>query len=1151
MSSPRAHELAKAAADRLATDQMSPQVARLYSQHTKLRNRQVGLSSWSDDEANRRLQDAVELVTISDVLRENGDPRWRLCLIRCGELLEWLSHSAIGLDNVPTELLSAACYDLAGYPARAHGLLSSTDLSSQSEILRSFLSGNLLATFKLIHQYWETKTAQTGVDSAGVLAETVVEEVIRALGVVCASQRWAEEPRLVAAIEKLQHVAVLHAGERDEYSWLLAKLTAGICRDQSSVGWRPLLSTLASELTEGGRTALDRYCRLAFTQSRSRAWPSQKEGIERLMSGESFALCTPTGSGKTSVAEVALLEAIFRYQEASSEAPLSMYLVPSRALAAEVEGKLTQILSRTARERIVVTGLYGGTDWGPTDAWLTSDDPTVVICTYEKAEALIRFIGPIMLPRLRLVIFDEAHAVQFDRDMNALRQAENRSLRLESLGLRIAQMVDPSQCRRIALSAVAAGMEDSLHRWVSNNSNGTAARVSYQSTRQLIGRLTVSPNGDLSIQYDILDGNRLNFADDAEATPYVPNALPASPITPSSWTGPEKSLRPALFWAALHLSAPDEQGINRAVLISVAQGISGFAKDFLELIERHWVDIDHPSAKRDLSQEQQTAFDETLRVCEDYFGTESYEYRLLQHGIAIHHSSMPKLLARRITELIHGQAVTLMLATSTLSEGVNIPVETILVPSVFRGQSRMQASEFRNLAGRAGRPGVAAEGRTLVVLPRRSHGRPKRQEIGYRDLLNEVLQIQPTVPTSPLGSAINDLWNEWQRLTNGNDFDDFLDWLEKVNLRQSLIESKYESLDSIDSVLLSGIAELEELSTDTLWEDRLQAMWNSTYGAHLATEQQRLAFIRRGVAIPDLYPEQSVRRNIYRTGLPPSTAFDLIESYAEIAETLSSGSEYAKWSSEEQFEYVVDCVIAVSTISRFRAPDELSTWSPILRWWLWPEATGFPAANKVAVWHRYIGTYFNYRFCWGLGSIIGYAFDLRSEAGLQPSSLELWDEIGLPWIVFWLKELVSWGSLDPVVTFLLARGLEATRSDAKASSASYYESEFAGRYTEVLDPRAIREWTESVYTVRSHRQEKDVNRQFDVMFEDANLSSLDREFRVIPVFREDKVLWMDIAGYDLASSAESTAEAVAQLDMATHDFVLHTKDSIVTVQPYL
>jgi replicative superfamily II helicase len=93
---------------------------------------------------------------------------------------------------------------------------------------------------------------------------------------------------------------------------------------------------------------------------------------------------------------------------------LVLYLVPSRALAAEVEGRLAQDLKGIAAEPIVVTGLYGGVDWGPTDAWIQTERATIVICTFEKADALLRFLGILFLDRVRLVVVDEAHMVEQD-----------------------------------------------------------------------------------------------------------------------------------------------------------------------------------------------------------------------------------------------------------------------------------------------------------------------------------------------------------------------------------------------------------------------------------------------------------------------------------------------------------------------------------------------------------------------------------------------------------------------------------------------------------------------------------------------------------------------------------------------------------------
>jgi hypothetical protein len=65
-----------------------------------------------------------------------------------------------------------------------------------------------------------------------------------------------------------------------------------------------------------------------------------------------------------------------------------------------VESRLADDLHGIAAEPVVVTGLYGGVDWGPTDAWIQTDQPTVVICTFEKADALLRYLGVLFLSRV-------------------------------------------------------------------------------------------------------------------------------------------------------------------------------------------------------------------------------------------------------------------------------------------------------------------------------------------------------------------------------------------------------------------------------------------------------------------------------------------------------------------------------------------------------------------------------------------------------------------------------------------------------------------------------------------------------------------------------------------------------------------------------
>jgi hypothetical protein len=98
-------------------------------------------------------------------------------------------------------------------------------------------------------------------------------------------------------------------------------------------------------------------------------------------------LCTPTGSGKTTVATHAVVQDLFAdpYDDPLGLAGIGpgnlvLYLVPSRALAAEIEGRSAQDLKGIAAEPVVVTGLYGGVDWArSTPGFRLSRQPSLFV----------------------------------------------------------------------------------------------------------------------------------------------------------------------------------------------------------------------------------------------------------------------------------------------------------------------------------------------------------------------------------------------------------------------------------------------------------------------------------------------------------------------------------------------------------------------------------------------------------------------------------------------------------------------------------------------------------------------------------------------------------------------------------------------------
>jgi superfamily II helicase len=65
-----------------------------------------------------------------------------------------------------------------------------------------------------------------------------------------------------------------------------------------------------------------------------------------------------------------------------------------------------------------------------------------------------------------------------------------------------------------------------------------------------------------------------------------------------------------------------------------------------------------------------------------------------------------------------GELIKLVVCTSTLAQGVNLPIRYLIVSGVNQGAERIKTRDFQNLIGRAGRAGMHTEGLVLFADPR-------------------------------------------------------------------------------------------------------------------------------------------------------------------------------------------------------------------------------------------------------------------------------------------------------------------------------------------------------------------------------------------------------------------------------------------------
>ena len=1124
---------------------------------------------WGQAETRSQYADARRLLNAASILQGvdgRGSPEARLCYRRSGELLEWLSRAHDDLSTaVSLELLAAAAYQLGGSPAMAAALLAQVDEDTPGERLYSqFLRADFDGVLKSVSDFWQVNFAITDRDAQQRLIQDegddkvgwfVTVELVRILGLISDSLRRGEEQRLAVATRKLAELQkLMNRTFSDEVSLFLTLLhQVAIGFGEASI-YAPI--RLLGQLNLERAPRLDRFARGQFSRGRGILWASQRQGLSRLLEEDSFALCTPTGSGKTLVANLALVkELLLRAEE---DGPLALYLVPSRALASEVEAKLSSELSND----VIVTGLYGGTDWGVTDYWLDADEPTVLIATVEKADALMRYLGPLLLRRLRLLIVDEAHQVvpeDNERTQDDFAEHSSRSLRLEAFVSKL--LARAPDIVRVALTAVAGGAAGPVARWIEGRDNAEPVGSDYRSTRQIIGAFETNPGGAGRMLLEIMNGKPL-FVRGRDDPVYINLRTPPMPQLPAAMRNSVNRFNQLdVLWTALHLAAG-----GRRILISIAQQperTMGWYKDALNLTS--WANAPDFALPENESDRQR--YEGARAASVDYCGEDSYEVALLDHGIASNHGQMPQRIRRLMVDLIDRGICPVTVATATLTEGVNLPFDMIFVPSLMRRsfnaveeqqvENRMSTAEFRNLAGRAGRPGAGngLEGITLVPIPARpsttAQGtlRTQRRQIAAMEenwrLLRQSLlaeELEQREIDSPMALLLDGISQRASELLGING-EEFLTWLEEIlpedvspnagRASEEEFARLADSIDELDGVLLSALEELQRVDDAGLEgaaaEEALSGIWNRTFTVYAAAQEAWMqeAFIRRGQAVLDeIYPERDERSRLYQYGFTPYVGRRFEAVVPDILELLRDTEEYGTAEGAERLGVFRELgeLLADDRGFGFRVRSTetdqtiLANWENVLSWWMRAPGHDNPEPQALRSWQRFVSDNLEFRLGVGLGAVVARAWADGVDGALVVPSLDAWRETtGLPWFAFWARELLRWGTLDPFVAFALAEGLVGTREAGGVLRPEFnawleeHRDEIAA--DDMIDPQLFLEWKNSREAVSERR----VRRRSS----NATLSGTDGrrgQYSVIPVVADGAIHWLDAAGFLLARS---------------------------------
>ncbi len=674
------------------------------------------------------------------------------------------------------------------------------------------------------------------------------------------------------------------------------------------------------------------------------------------------------------------------------------------------------------------------------------------------------------------------------------------------------------------------GAAQPVARWIEGRGDAQAVGVRYRSTRQVIGVLETATNASGRILLDLMNGRPLYLRGEEDPV-YLPLRVAPMPQLRSQWRNSLNRFNTlSVLWTALHLVEEDQR-----ILISVAQEPEQTMRWYKEALELPaWQAIVNFTPPRGRRGER---FDEARAACQDYCGADSFELFLLERGIATSHGQMPQRLRRLMVEMIDQRICPITVATATLTEGVNLPFDLIFLTSLKRTSwdpveeeqiiAPLSTAEFRNLAGRAGRPGASRgiEGLTLVALPRQisttaTASRPiQRRQLATLsteyDQLRDALVIEErdadSVP-SPLAMLLELIWDRAHRLLQVSP-DDFLNWLEATapttvsaaagtgatDPRARLADA----MDELDGLALAAVEELQQSDTAAMSraqiEAHLKSVWERTFSATATAQEAWLeqAFIRRGSGVvTQLYPDRAERTRLYQFGFTPVIGRRFEGVATAILAEISKAVNYGTASPEERidvFERIGDLIKDDRGYGfRVRRTDTderlLDRWNDVLGWCLNEPDVTPPAPDQLRSWQRFVADNLEYRLGMALGAVVAQAWSLGAADPLAIPSLSDWKATtGLPWFGFWARELLRWGTHDPFIAFCLSQGLAKTRDEGANRRADFNRwltsAEPAPEPDAFIDPQRFLEWQRSL--ARKATEDKPTA-QFDAVLTGTN-----------------------------------------------------------------
>ena len=586
--------------------------------------------------------------------------------------------------------IAAAAYHLAGFSAVAYSLFNETagDLNtSPGETAIQHLILRDLGQLRGFVREWLDNDDHKDEQIAEVLRgeEPDVDEALSTIlnTTICRALAYFDfaletgETEPIETARALLDAAVSLADNAENVPlWWISNL----CRHLIDDLWQHSLhENLPTEPPEGTEEKYPDLRRLFISSLYARKtsevelWPSQREAARRSTDvTDDLVVALPTSAGKTRVAEIAALMTL-------SSARRVLIVTPLRALSAQTERSFRRTFAPLG---FSVSSLYGasGLSAGDEDALRTRE---IIIATPEKLDFALRS-DPSLIDDVGLIVLDEGHMIG----------PSEREIRYETLVQRLLRRSDAESRRIVCLSAILPSGEelDDLTAWIRSDEPGAPVLSDWRPTRQRFGTLTWRGQ-DALLRLDL---NRNG--------PFIDKFVVQRPARgKEKLPYPRKTSHLTLF-AAWEFAG---QGKRTLIFSTQANWVEGFGKQVVDLCKRGYLGS---------LLEDEAPIARALEVGKEWLGESHPAVASLKVGVAIHHGRLPSPFLRELETLLSEGVLKVIVASPTLSQGLNLNAAVMLVPYLVRRGEKIKGEEFANVAGRAGRAFVDVEGLIVHVM---------------------------------------------------------------------------------------------------------------------------------------------------------------------------------------------------------------------------------------------------------------------------------------------------------------------------------------------------------------------------------------------------------------------------------------------------